>query len=104
LRAAITKIVIEMSKTSRSHSELNRRDHVGDLDIDENMVLKYVWINQLQNSVLIFRVSLNRLQKYVEAFVMNYIKVFGKHRLKRGTVITSSFLRNSHFFYKELLS
>jgi len=42
LRAAIVKIVIEMSKTSRSHSELNGRDHLGDLGIDENMALKYV--------------------------------------------------------------
>jgi hypothetical protein len=78
---------------------------MGDLGIDENMALKYVWINQLQNSVLIFRVSLNPLQKYFDAFGTNYIKVFGMHRLKRGTVITNAFLRNSlSFFYKELLS
>ena len=83
-----------MSKTSRSHSELNGRDHLGDLGIDENMALKYVQTNQLQNSVLIFRVSLKRLQKkYVEAFGSNYRKVFGMHTLKRGTVIPRAFLK-----------
>ena len=89
-----------MAKTSRSHSELDRRDHLGDLGTDGKMALKHVWINQLQNSVLIFRVSLNRVQKYVAAFVTNYRKVFGMHRLKSGTVIPNAFLRSSHFFTK----
>jgi hypothetical protein len=42
LRAAIIKTVIEMTKTSRSHSERNERDHLGDLGIDEKKVLKYL--------------------------------------------------------------
>ena len=31
-----------MLKTSRSHSELNGGEHLGDLGIDEKMALKYV--------------------------------------------------------------
>jgi hypothetical protein len=42
LRAAIIKIVIEVPKTSRPHSELNARELLGDLGTDEKMALKYV--------------------------------------------------------------
>ena len=59
--------------------------------------LLYLLLNQLPNGVLGFRVSLNRLQKYVETFDTNYRKVFGMHRLKRGTVIPNAFLTGLHF-------
>jgi hypothetical protein len=61
------------------------------------MALKYVQINKLQNDVLIFRVLLKRLQKYVEAFGTNCRKVFGMHLLQRGTAIPNTFLTSLHF-------